>query len=123
MAVGVKNEKRKKKKGGVGFGLYRVVMWGGGDRWVFFLLLNKNKKFVTNDPSAGSPTDTLLRLLLPLNNKIQTSLTKHTAKLVAQSDGVYNLRSFHHIIQSVGATGGVYKGQGRSQGVLMKRPY
>ena len=26
-----------------------------------------------NDPSAGSPTETLLRLLLPLNDKIQTT--------------------------------------------------
>ena len=118
----LKTKKGKKKKGGWVWVVSGGYV-GGGDRWVFFLLLNKNKKFVTNDPSAGSPTDTLLRLLLPLNNKIQTSLTKHTAKLVAQSDGVYNLRSFHHIIQSVGATGGVYKGQGRSQGVLMKRPY
>lgn len=28
-------------------------------------------KKVINDPSAGSPTDTLLRLLLPLDNKVQ----------------------------------------------------
>ena len=26
-----------------------------------------------NDPSAGSPTETLLRLLLPLNDKVQTN--------------------------------------------------
>ena len=26
---------------------------------------------IFNDPSAGSPTDTLLRLLLPLDNKVQ----------------------------------------------------
>ena len=26
-----------------------------------------------NDPSAGSPTETLLRLLLPLNDKVQTT--------------------------------------------------
>ena len=26
-----------------------------------------------NDPSAGSPTETLLRLLLPLNNKVWTA--------------------------------------------------
>ena len=26
---------------------------------------------INNDPSAGSPTDTLLRLLLPLDNKVQ----------------------------------------------------
>ncbi|PHT28909.1 hypothetical protein CQW23_31507 [Capsicum baccatum] len=42
-----------------------------------------------NDPSAGSPTKTLLRLLFPLN----------------------------------GATGGMYKGQGRSQRELMTSAY
>ena len=29
--------------------------------------------FIGNDPSAGSPTDTLLRLLLPLNNQVWRS--------------------------------------------------
>ena len=29
--------------------------------------------FCANDPSAGSPTETLLRLLLPLNNKVWTA--------------------------------------------------
>ena len=33
------------------------------------------------------------------------------------------IRTFHLIIQSVGATGGVYKGQGRSQRELMTRAY
>ena len=27
--------------------------------------------YYVNDPSAGSPTETLLRLLLPLNDKVQ----------------------------------------------------
>ena len=31
-------------------------------------------RLVSNDPSAGSPTDTLLRLLLPLDNKVQIFL-------------------------------------------------
>ena len=31
---------------------------------------------IINDPSAGSPTDTLLRLLLPLDNKVQMCLFK-----------------------------------------------
>jgi len=30
---------------------------------------NINKKY-TNDPSAGSPTETLLQLLLPLSDKV-----------------------------------------------------
>ena len=29
--------------------------------------------FCANDPSAGSPTETLLRLLLPLNDKVWTA--------------------------------------------------
>jgi hypothetical protein len=33
------------------------------------------------------------------------------------------IRTLHRIIQSVGATGGVYKGQGRSQRELMTRAY
>ena len=34
-----------------------------------------------------------------------------------------NLRIIHRITQSVGATGGVYKGQGRNQHELMTRAY
>lgn len=30
-----------------------------------------NQRHIDNDPSAGSPTETLLRLLLPLNDKVQ----------------------------------------------------
>ena len=30
----------------------------------------KTEKFLGNDPSAGSPTETLLRLLLPLNDQV-----------------------------------------------------
>ena len=33
------------------------------------------------------------------------------------------IRTFHQHIQSVGATGGVYKGQGRNQRELMTRAY
>ncbi|KAL5156340.1 hypothetical protein HKD37_U058892 [Glycine soja] len=33
------------------------------------------------------------------------------------------IRTLHRTIQSVGATGGVYKGQGRSQRELMTRAY
>ena len=33
------------------------------------------------------------------------------------------VRDFHRTIQSVGATGGVYKGQGRNQRELMTRIY
>lgn len=73
-----------------------------------------------NDPSAGSPTETLLRLLLPLNDKVQW-----TSRDVAGSETAHvaSIRTLHRTIQSVGATGGVYKGQGRSQRELMTRAY
>ena len=71
------------------------------------------------DPSAGSPTETLLRLLLPLNDKVQTSFGKcSTANRTAPP-----VPSLHRTIQSVGATGGVYKGQGRNQCTLMTCVY
>ena len=53
---------------------------------LFKFKLNKLKKINTiytpfiNDPSAGSPTDTLLRLLLPLDNKVQM-FSKHKINL------------------------------------------
>ena len=37
--------------------------------------------------------------------------------------GVAKIHKLHRIIQSVGATGGVYKGQGRNQRELMTRAY
>jgi hypothetical protein len=33
-------------------------------------LFNASTSFINNDPSAGSPTETLLRLLLPLNDQV-----------------------------------------------------
>jgi hypothetical protein len=33
-----------------------------------------------NDPSAGSPTETLLRLLLPLNDQVRTSSQSQAAE-------------------------------------------
>ncbi|KAH0674152.1 hypothetical protein KY290_008999 [Solanum tuberosum] len=56
-----------------------------------------------NDPSAGSMDFSRRR-------------GQRTAHVAA-------IRTFHRIIQSVGATGGVYKGQGRSQRELMTRAY
>jgi len=35
------------------------------------LVRGLTEKHIDNDPSAGSPTETLLRLLLPLNDKVQ----------------------------------------------------
>jgi len=71
-----------------------------------------------NDPSAGSPTETLLRLLLPLSDKVHKSLRSRVQELNTAA-----LWIIHRITQSVGATGGVYKGQGRSQHQLMTRTY
>lgn len=43
-----------------------------------------------NDPSAGSPTETLLRLLLPLNDKVQW-----TSRDVARGGPLASPRSEH----------------------------
>lgn len=67
---------------------------------------------IDNDPSAGSPTDTLLRLLLPLN-----------AKAHGNSPPKRQILTIRRNIQSVEATGGVYKEQGRNQRSLMNRAY
>ena len=47
-------------------------------------------KIYGNDPSAGSPTETLLRLLLPLNDKVQW-----TSRDVAGSEPPASPRSEH----------------------------
>ena len=73
---------------------------------------NLKTQMSANDPSAGSPTETLLRLLLPLNDMIYISFSRKTC-----------IQYVHRIIQSVGATGGVYKGQGHNQRELMTRIY
>ena len=73
-----------------------------------------------NDPSAGSPTETLLRLLLPSSEKIQPASHAHRRWLPSSCGAV---RGFHRFAQSVAATGGVYKGQGRIQRALMRRAY
>ena len=64
-----------------------------------------------NDPSAGSPTETLLRLLFPLSAKVYLIFSVITIKKV------------HLNTQSVKATGGVYILQGRNQHDLMNRAY
>ena len=71
-----------------------------------------------NDPSAGSPTETLLRLLLPLSDKVHK-----TFRCNVRDPNIAAVRMVHRITQSVGATGGVYKGQGRNQHELMTRAY
>ena len=69
-----------------------------------------------NDPSAGSPTETLLRLLLPLSDVVYlTSPKRH--------EGASSPKGSPDHSKSVGATGGVYKGQGRNQRSLMNCAY
>ncbi|KAI3480535.1 hypothetical protein L1887_57315 [Cichorium endivia] len=55
-----------------------------------------------NDPSAGSPTETLLRLLLPLNDKVQWNSRDVAGGEPPTSPAILTL---HRTIQSVGATG------------------
>jgi hypothetical protein len=62
-----------------------------------------------NDPSAGSPTDTVLRLDHSLDNPVNKTSKFNTITSIEQ------IRIIHHSIQSIDATGGVYKGQGRIQ--------
>ena len=71
-----------------------------------------------NDPSAGSPTETLLRLLLPLSKPIYRTFRCELQELMLAA-----VRTIHRLTQSVGATGGVYKGQGRNQRELMTHAY
>jgi len=60
----------------------------------------------------------LLRLLLPLSDKVHETSRNHIQNL-----DMTPIRIIHRITQSVGATGGVYKGQGRNQHELMTRAY
>ena len=70
-----------------------------------------------NDPSAGSPTEALLRLVLPLSDKVYETSRYETINWIVA------VRIIHRITQSVGTTGGVYKGQGRNQRNLMNCTY
>jgi len=61
----------------------------------------------------------LLRLHLPLNNEVKKSFHQ----LLRNEANESTVPIFHRVIQSVGATGGVYKGQGRNQCKLMTCVY
>ena len=69
-----------------------------------------------NDPSAGSPTETLLRLLLPLSDVVY---------LISRvgPESPHSPKGSPDHSKSVGATGGVYKGQGLNQRKLMTCAY
>ncbi len=72
-----------------------------------------------NDPSAGSPTETLLRLLLPCQLRVQRG---SPGRRVANHPGGPSLHASPSV-EPAGATGGVYKGQGRNRRELMTRAY
>jgi hypothetical protein len=73
--------------------------------------------FIVNDPSAGSPTETVLRLDHSLDDWVYKT---SQIEAIASNDSI---RIIHRIIQSIDATGGVYKGQGRNQHKLMTCAY
>ena len=78
-------------------------------------------RFPVNDPSAGSPTETLLRLLLPLGSPVRSASSDRRGPLDGGLDGPHLSTSPSH--PSVVATGGVYKGQGLNQRGLVTRTY
>ena len=77
------------------------------------------KKKLNDDPSAGSPTETLLRLLPGSSHTDQTGF--HRQEVLAHNKS--SVPGFLETAQFRAATGGVYKGQGRSQRKLMTRTY
>ena len=76
----------------------------------------KKRVLFKNDPHAGSPTSTLLRLLPLLDWKYCLISAKHELPHASPPESsTYN--------PSQATTGGVYKNQGRILCVLMKRGY
>ena len=59
-----KNTQKKKKKN-----TKKLIFYNKYKKWVSFIYLIFVVLF-GDDPSAGSPTETLLRLLLPLNDQV-----------------------------------------------------
>jgi hypothetical protein len=70
-----------------------------------------------NDPSAGSPTDTVLRLDQTTEDWVYKT---SQVEIISNNNSI---RIIHRIIRSIDATGGVYKGQGRNQHKLMTYAY
>lgn len=70
-----------------------------------------HREFATvNDPIAGSPTITLLRLFLPPIQSIRSNFPKR-------------ILATHNEYQSEETTGGVYKRQGRIQHAILEHSY
>ncbi|KAK8635123.1 hypothetical protein V6N13_023000 [Hibiscus sabdariffa] len=89
-------------------------------RWAIpGLLICLNSAGFENDPSAGSPTETLLRLLLPLNDKVQW-----TSRDVAGSEPPMSPR-FEHFTGPFNRAGGTtrpIKARSASPAVGTSRP-
>ena len=76
-----------------------------------------NKTINENDPLAGSPTRTLLRLSRSKRSKVYKTFRKNYVAAVSP------VRIIHRAPHSTEATGGVYKGQGRNRHGLMIHDY
>ena len=47
-----------------------------------------HQELFNNDPSAGSPTETLLRLLLPLNDQVWSAFQQRSAvSMIGENEG------------------------------------
>ena len=79
-----------------------------------------HQSHANHDPSAGSPTETLLRLLLPLSEPVRISFMSFAP--IPRRDRGSPVQEPHWSTQSVVATGGVYKGQGQSRDELCDPP-
>ena len=70
--------------------------FSGSSHWL--MMFNLGFFHIGNDPSAGSPTETLLRLLLPLNDQVWP--TSRHPPLCCQSSGASQKASLNHSIGS-----------------------
>jgi hypothetical protein len=84
---------------------------------LFLRLKPEHDISIVNDPSAGSPTDTVLRLDQTTEDWVYKT---SQAEIISNNSSI---RIIHRIIQSIDATGGVYKGQGRNQHKIMTYAY
>ncbi|TXG46552.1 hypothetical protein EZV62_027967 [Acer yangbiense] len=72
------------------------------------------------DPTAEGDHEARAPVLPPDDKTGSVDFSRRRRQRTAR---VAAIRTLHRTIQSVGATGGVYKGQGRSQRELMTRAY
>ena len=87
----------------------------------FFVVCTCNYTFCFVSVSITMSYTTSGSMIAALSDSLSVSMlvaTSHTF-----SDTIAAVRIIHRITQSVGATGGVHKGQGRNQHELMTRAY